>query len=59
MNRSLTGIVDEVVYDSSSNAAFEERIALAIGGIEVPVDDDLRSLVMNERALRVLALCMS
>jgi hypothetical protein len=54
----FAGVVDEVVHDRAVHAALEERMALDVVRPDVAIEEDVRDVVVHERALRVLALGM-
>ena len=56
MHGARPGVVDEVVDHRAARAALEERVALCVVSEEVADDQHLRDVVVDERALGVLAL---
>ena len=52
---ALAGIVDEIVDDGAVYAALEQRVALVVVRIEVAEDQDVGDVVVNQRALGMLA----
>ncbi len=54
MNRFVAGIDDQIVDHDAPRAAFEQRVALHVVGIEIPEQGDLSDVVVNQRTLRVL-----
>ena len=56
MNRPLTRIIENIVHHRDLATALHQRVALDIMGIEVPIDQDLAGIVVNQRPLAMFAL---
>ena len=55
VQRARARIVDEIVHDPAACTTLEQGIAFLVLCVEVSDDQDVRDVVVNERALRMLA----
>ena len=58
MDGAPAGIADPVVDDDRVDAALGEGIPLRVAGVEIADDGEERAVVVQQRALRVLALAV-
>ena len=56
MHRARARVVDQVVDHHAAHAALEQRVALVVVRVEVADDQDVAGVVVDQRALRMLAL---